>query len=235
LNVAAKANVAEMSAPRLVILILCFASLALADDFKTINGKEYKNVTVSRVEADGIVIKGKSGISKVYFVELPKEVQERFHYNPAQAADFTKAQQAAVAQQNAPPREKEQQQRAEAIKKTPEAVKENVRSILEVESDQPSFLDQPVLLEGTIGLDNFYIYGYNRAQQTHYCFKIKDSSGRCNAYMEREKAANLRQQLISARKPVKGLFTVVLLSRRYKAGSPPVSLFVELLDYRLEQ
>jgi hypothetical protein len=55
-------------------------STALAEDFKTINGKEYKNVTVSRVEADGIVIKTKTGISKIYFVELPKDVQERFHY-----------------------------------------------------------------------------------------------------------------------------------------------------------
>ena len=71
-----------MSTPRLVILVVCFVSLALADDFKTVNGKEYKNVTVSRVEPDGIVLKGKSGISKVYFVELPKDVQERFHYNP---------------------------------------------------------------------------------------------------------------------------------------------------------
>jgi hypothetical protein len=61
------------------------ALLAFAEDFKTVSGKEYKNVTVSRVEADGIVIKGKSGISKVYFVELPKDVQERFHYNPAAA------------------------------------------------------------------------------------------------------------------------------------------------------
>jgi hypothetical protein len=60
-----------------------FASLALADDFKTIDGKEYKNVTVSRVEADGIVIKTKTGLSKIYFVELPKDVQERFHYGSA--------------------------------------------------------------------------------------------------------------------------------------------------------
>ena len=67
-------------------LILCFASVALADDFKAIDGKEYKNVTVSRIEADGIVLRTKSGISKVYFVELPKEVQERFHYNAAIAA-----------------------------------------------------------------------------------------------------------------------------------------------------
>jgi len=65
----------------LVILTGLSASIALADDFKTINGKEYKNVTVSRVEPDGIVLKTKSGISKVYFVELPKEVQQRFHYN----------------------------------------------------------------------------------------------------------------------------------------------------------
>jgi hypothetical protein len=32
------------------------------------------------VEPDGIVIKTKSGISKVYFSELPQEVQERFHH-----------------------------------------------------------------------------------------------------------------------------------------------------------
>jgi hypothetical protein len=73
----------------LVILIVCFASVALADDFKTIDGKEYKNVTVSRVEPDGIVLITKSGISKVYFAELPKEVQERFHYDPEKAAEFT--------------------------------------------------------------------------------------------------------------------------------------------------
>jgi len=80
----------------LVILASLFASIAPADDFKTINGKEYKNVTVSRVETDGIVLKGKSGISKLYFVELPKEVQERFHYNPATAAGQSSAQNANI-------------------------------------------------------------------------------------------------------------------------------------------
>jgi hypothetical protein len=57
--------------------------MALAEDFKTINGKEYKNAEVSRVEADGIVIRTKTGISKVYFVELPKDIQERFLPTPA--------------------------------------------------------------------------------------------------------------------------------------------------------
>jgi hypothetical protein len=71
---------------RVFVLIVFFASVAVADDFKTINGKEYKNVKVSRVEPDGIVLKSKSGISKVYFTEQPKEVQERFHYDPGKPA-----------------------------------------------------------------------------------------------------------------------------------------------------
>jgi hypothetical protein len=74
-----------MSTPTFVILVVCFASTALADDFKTINGKEYKNATISRVEADGIVIRTKTGISKIYFVELPKDVQERFFPSPAKS------------------------------------------------------------------------------------------------------------------------------------------------------
>lgn len=65
------------------------ASLALAEDFKTVNGKEYKNATISRVEPDGLLLRTKSGISKVYFTELPQDVQERFHYNAQQAAQFT--------------------------------------------------------------------------------------------------------------------------------------------------
>ena len=56
------------------------ASVALAEDFKTTNGKLYKDATVSRVEGDGIELKTKTGISKVYFTELPQDVQERFHW-----------------------------------------------------------------------------------------------------------------------------------------------------------
>ena len=59
------------------------------------NGKEYKNATVTGVEADGVMVKTKGGISKVYFAELPTDVQERFHYDPQKAAA---AQVAAVRQ-----------------------------------------------------------------------------------------------------------------------------------------
>jgi hypothetical protein len=76
------------------ILLLCFTSGAFAEDFKTVNGKEYKDATVTRVDPDGIVVKTKSGITKVYFIELPKEVQERFHYDSEKAASYS-AEQAA--------------------------------------------------------------------------------------------------------------------------------------------
>jgi len=59
-------------------VIIGLASVALAEDFKTLDGKEYKDVTVRRVEPDGIVVATKSGISKLYFTELPKEVHDRF-------------------------------------------------------------------------------------------------------------------------------------------------------------
>ena len=69
-------------------LILPFVSVAFSDDFKTLTGKEYKDATVSRVEPDGLVLTSKTGISKVYFTELPKDVQERFGYDPQKAAEI---------------------------------------------------------------------------------------------------------------------------------------------------
>jgi len=67
-----------------IVLVLILAgipaSLGLAENLKTINGKEYKDAKISRVEPDGIVLTTKSGVSKVYFNELPRDVQERFHY-----------------------------------------------------------------------------------------------------------------------------------------------------------
>lgn len=67
---------------QIVFLVTLSTSIALAEDFKTVTGKEYKDVTITRVERDGIVLRSKTGISKVYFTELPKDVQEKFH--PAQ-------------------------------------------------------------------------------------------------------------------------------------------------------
>jgi type IV secretory pathway VirB10-like protein len=83
-----------------ILTTLSAASLALADDFKTNSGKEYKNAIVTQVDTDGIVVKTKTGISKLYFTELPEDVQKQYHYNPANAAAAQSAQVAAIERTN---------------------------------------------------------------------------------------------------------------------------------------
>jgi hypothetical protein len=97
------------------ILLLSFATAALSEDLKTVNGKEYKDATITRVEPDGIVVKTNSGVTKVYFTELPKDVQEHFHYDSEKAAAYS-AEQAAnyTAYQKQQDETQRQQQAADA-------------------------------------------------------------------------------------------------------------------------
>src|SRR5262249_35639125 len=67
-------------------------------------------------EPDGIVLTGKAGISKVYFTELPKDVQERFGYDSQKATDYS-AQQNAGLEQVQKQQEEASQQKAEASQK----------------------------------------------------------------------------------------------------------------------
>ncbi len=102
--------------------ILFLASVSLADDFKTNRGKEYKDATVTRVEPDGIVVMTSSGISKLYFAELPPDVQTRYNYDHAKATafatqqkdDYAKQQTAAEAAQAEQEVEKQQRQKLAA-------------------------------------------------------------------------------------------------------------------------
>jgi chromosome segregation ATPase len=107
-----------MKSKVVTFFILSFISAGLAEDFKTLDGKEYKDATITRIEPDGIVVKTKSGITKVYFAELPKEVQERFHYDPQKATAHS-AEQAAnySAYQKQQEETQRQQQAADAKSK----------------------------------------------------------------------------------------------------------------------
>jgi hypothetical protein len=99
-----------------LFLILCFGSLAFADDFKTINGKEYKNAKVSRVEPDGIVLTFSGGIAKIPFTELSPEVQKKYGYDSQAAGAYSaerNEQQARLARQ----RQADEQQRLEQRQK----------------------------------------------------------------------------------------------------------------------
>jgi hypothetical protein len=105
----------------LTLLTIRVASIALADDFKTVNGKEYENATVGRVEPDGLVLRTKSGISKVYFTELPKEIQERFKYDAHKGAEF--------ASQTMEEVRLAQQHKIEADKKRAEEIARNLEQV----------------------------------------------------------------------------------------------------------
>lgn len=83
----------------LAILAALSGSIALADDLKTIDGKEYKHVTVNRVEPDGIIITHRSGVAKIPFTELPEDVQERFGYDASKVEAEKAAARAAEAKQ----------------------------------------------------------------------------------------------------------------------------------------
>jgi hypothetical protein len=100
------------------ILLLSFAAAALSEDFKTVNGKEYKDATVTRVDPDGVVVKTNSGVTKIYFTELPKDIQEQFHYDSGKAASYSAEQSANyTAYQKQQEEARRQQQDADAKSK----------------------------------------------------------------------------------------------------------------------
>jgi hypothetical protein len=109
----------------ITLLVVCFVQATQADDFKTLTGKEYKDVTVTRVEPDGIVLTGKAGISKVYFTELSKDVQERFGYDPQKAGNYS-AQRSAGVEQVRKQEEEASRQQAEASQKENQSRVEHV-------------------------------------------------------------------------------------------------------------
>ena len=88
------------SASKVLIVLILFASVVFADDFKTVNGKEYKNAMVTGVEADGIKIKFPGGIAKVYCWELPPAIQKQYGCDPAKAAAASAQQAASIQQAN---------------------------------------------------------------------------------------------------------------------------------------
>jgi hypothetical protein len=64
------------------ILFLSFAAAALSEDLKTVNGKEYKDATVTRVDPDGVVVKTKSGSGRFTSPNCQKKFRNAFVMTP---------------------------------------------------------------------------------------------------------------------------------------------------------
>ncbi|OYV05548.1 MAG: hypothetical protein CFE26_11050, partial [Verrucomicrobiales bacterium VVV1] len=50
-------------------------------ELKTVSGKSYKNVSITRVDAIGMAFTHQDGSSRVDFSDLPADIQEHFQYN----------------------------------------------------------------------------------------------------------------------------------------------------------
>ena len=207
----------------ILLTTLLIAATLLAEDLTTLSGEKYTGVTVKRVEADSLSISHDDGLAKIPFTDLSDEVRKKYNYDPQKAAAFMKQKADAAAQ-------RQQAAVAAQIQAERDAIVKNTKTIREVETDQLAFLDKPFFLDGTIEVSNYYNYGYDNAEGTHYSFQVDNDDYRsCHVFMERSKAAALRKQILDAGGKLKGLFSVVILKARYES---PGEVLAELLDYR---
>ena len=121
---------------------LLFAFAAAADDFKTIDGKEYKNVTVSRVEPDGIVITFSRGIVKLPFAELSPEIQKKYGYDEEQAKAF--AAKVAQDQQDIYLQTEAEKERQAKIREAEEQIRQNEKRIAANEAQNRAKIEQTI-------------------------------------------------------------------------------------------
>lgn len=65
-------------------------------ELKTVSGKSYKDVTITRVDAIGMAFTHQDGSSRVDFSDLSSDIQEQFQYNPKEKEQARKAEDTAT-------------------------------------------------------------------------------------------------------------------------------------------
>jgi len=81
----------------LAVLASLSVSIVLGDDLKTVDGKEYKNVTVTNQDSCSVTVSDKKAgrILRFYFTELVPELQQRFHYDASKCNEYLATQNSA--------------------------------------------------------------------------------------------------------------------------------------------
>jgi len=100
--------------PALLLLVVCAALTAPADDLTTITGITYKNATITGHDAVGLKIMFDDGFARVRFRDLPDELRVKYGYDPAKEAAQIQKEAAEEEQQGAALRAAHEQQDAEA-------------------------------------------------------------------------------------------------------------------------
>ena len=76
--------------PFLWLTLFC-AVRCLAMDITTLDGTTYREVKVTRIDVDGLVITHAGGAGKIEFLNLPEEVRKKYAYDPAKVEAAKKA------------------------------------------------------------------------------------------------------------------------------------------------
>ena len=80
-----------------LITVMCFLPLsALSADITNISGKRFSDVTVQRIEPDGISIKHSGGVIKLFVSELPPDVLKQYGLNAESAQKYQAAKNEAI-------------------------------------------------------------------------------------------------------------------------------------------
>lgn len=72
--------------PLLASVVISHA--CLGENIRTVQGEEFKDAKVSRVEPDGITFIHSTGVVKIPFKELSADIQAKYHYDPQAAERF---------------------------------------------------------------------------------------------------------------------------------------------------
>lgn len=132
----------------LACLIFLSASVSVfAEDFTTTDGKKFEGVTVTRIEADGIMVMTDSGIAKIFFARLPEEVQKKYGYDPTKAVRFQQQMQIDAAARRV--RDEAAMRAEEALKRAPQAEIKTALNPSATNGLRGTSLDKPPEVRGT--------------------------------------------------------------------------------------
>jgi hypothetical protein len=90
-----------MSTTKVTLALLALMPSLLAMDIRTLDGKLYEECEVGRVEPDAICVLFPGGGARIKFANLSEDIQARYGYDPAKAAEYEKAQAAKRAREDA--------------------------------------------------------------------------------------------------------------------------------------
>ena len=87
-NLEVKMNIKPFAYFSVLVLCLMFGVSTQAVEITNNLGHVYKNASIIRIEPDGLSIKHEGGIAKLFFSELPPDMQEKYGYDPAKATQY---------------------------------------------------------------------------------------------------------------------------------------------------